>query len=118
LADALAYRNLASLWANFARAGAERLLLADLVEKRADLRRAEEAVPGASVVVVQLRAPLAVLEARVRRREAEPEGELNAARWWFDHLERVTVGDHLVPTEGHPVGSVATSILRLVGWLR
>jgi hypothetical protein len=41
----LVYRNLASQWSNFAARGAERLLLAGLVEQRSDLHRISEAIP-------------------------------------------------------------------------
>src|SRR2546422_8304994 len=47
--------NLATIWPNFLAAGAERLLLADVIESRAELSRIETAVPGADVCVVRLR---------------------------------------------------------------
>lgn len=47
------YRNLAALWANFAAAGASRLLLSALGH-RSEVRRISDAVPGAVVTVARL----------------------------------------------------------------
>ena len=47
----LAYRNLAAVWENYARAGVTRLLLAEAVESAAELDRIERAIPGAEFVV-------------------------------------------------------------------
>jgi hypothetical protein len=78
------YRSLAAVWANFEAVGAARLLLSGLVERRTDLEGVVEAVPGAFVTVARLHAPMAVLEQRIRSREAglAVEGELDGARWW------------------------------------
>lgn len=58
------------MWANFRQAGADRLLLVRVLDARSLLRQVVEAVPGAEVTVVRFRAPLAVLQARIRSREA------------------------------------------------
>jgi hypothetical protein len=93
-------------------------MLAGLLEQRSDLRLVAKAVPGAAVTVVRPDAPLPVLEERLRRREpASPEGELDGARWWTRHLDRVRLEDHLVQTDGRAVGEVARDVLRLAGWL-
>jgi predicted kinase len=116
----LVYRNLASLWSNFAADGAERLLLAALVEHGSDLARVSAALPQSAITVVRLHAPLPVLEERIRRREPDPdpEGELSAARWWFYHLDHSRPEDHLVLTSDRPVRQVAAEVLRVAGWLR
>jgi hypothetical protein len=114
----LVYGNLAALWRNFAAAGASRLLLAALVEDRSELRLVSEAVPGATITVVRLHAPLPVLEKRIHRREpASTVGEIDGARWWTRHLDQVRPEDHLVETEGRAVCDVAREVLRLAGWL-
>src|SRR6476646_9788147 len=46
---ALAMRNLTAVWANFRAAGAERLILADVLEAREDLDHYRAAVPGAAI---------------------------------------------------------------------
>lgn len=110
------WRNLAALWANFADAGADRILLSGLIEDRSDLRHIERSIPDAELMVVQLRASLSVLEDRVRRREVDPDGELSAARWWFEHLEKVRVGDHVIDTDTVSARAVAVAVLRVAGW--
>ena len=88
------------------------------LEQRSELRLLSAAVPGAAVTVVRLHASLSVLEQRSRLREpGSPEGEIDGARWWAEHLERARPEDHLVETADRPVGDVAREVLRLAGWL-
>ena len=116
--ERLAHRNLACMWANFQRAGADRLLLARVLEARSLLRHVVTAVPGAKVTVVRLRAPLAVLQARIRAREAgDPSWFLGAAAHTAQVLEQAGVEDHLVDCANRPVLEVAQEVLHLAGWL-
>jgi Mrp family chromosome partitioning ATPase len=116
--ERLTHRNLACIWANFRQAGADRLLLVRVLEARSLLRQVVEAVPGAKVTVVRLRAPLAVLQARIRSREAsDPSWFLGAATHTAKVLEQARVEDHLVDNEDRPVAAVAEEVLRRVGWL-
>jgi hypothetical protein len=64
------YKSLTAVWSNFAAAGDDRLLLSGLVEHRSDVEPVVDAVPGAVVTIARLHAPLAVLEQRIRSREA------------------------------------------------
>lgn len=116
-AEGLGWRNLAALWANFAEAGADRLLVSGLFESRSELVAIERSISGAKILVVQLRASLPVLDERVCGRQAEPEQELSAARWWFQHLEKVRVGDHVIDTDSLSARAVAAVMLRVAGWL-
>jgi hypothetical protein len=118
--ERLIHRNLACMWANFQRAGADRLLLARVLEARSLLRYVVQAVPGAEITVVRLGAPLAVLQARIRSREAtgDPSWFLGAAAHTAQVLEGAGVEDHLVNNQDRAVWEVAEEVLRLVGWLR
>lgn len=114
----IAYRNLVSVWANYRTAGADRLLLSLLMDRRSDLDLVGEAIPDARITVVRLHAPLAVIEERVRSREpAIAEQELCAARWWVSRLEGSTFADHLVDNGGRQAREVAAEVLGLLGWL-
>jgi len=116
--ESFVYQNLAALWSNFAAVGASRLLLPALVERRSELERVSRAVPGATVTVVRLHAPLPLLEHRIRRREAaSPEGELDGARWWSRHFEGEQPEDYLVETDQRTVRDIAGEVLRLTGWV-
>ena len=115
----IAYRNLAALWANYRDGGADRLLLSLLMEQRADLERVHEAIPDATIAVVRLHAPLAVIEQRIRAMErTDPEQEVSAARWWATRLERSTFADHVVDSGARPPREVAAEVLHLLGWVR
>jgi hypothetical protein len=114
----VAHRNLASVWANYRAAGADRLLLSLLMERRSDLAPVRVAVPDARITVVRLHAPLAVIEGRLRSREpASFEQELSAVHWWVSRLEGSTFADHLVDNGDRPAREVAAEVLRVLGWL-
>jgi hypothetical protein len=116
--ERLTHRSLACVWANFDAAGARRLLLARVLEDRSLLRPIVEAVPGATVTVVRLRAPLPVLQGRIRSREAsDPGWFLKAAADTASALEHAWVEDYVVDCEDRPVLSVAREVLRVAGWL-
>src|SRR5262249_25298851 len=88
--EPLLHRDLGCMWANSRAAGARRLLLCRVLEARSLLRHVVEAVPGADVTVIRLRAPLPVLQARIRAREAaaDPAWYLGAAAYLVEALER------------------------------
>jgi gluconate kinase len=117
--ERLIHANLACIWSNFAAAGARRLVLCRVLEDRSLLRHVEEAVPGAEITVVQLHAPLATLNARIRTRETprDPSWFLDVARFLVDHEATTSVADHVVDnTDRHPA-DVAAEVLSLIRWL-
>lgn len=75
----LALRNLAVVWANFAAAGAERLVIARVAETGEDVAAFLGAVPHAAITVVRLRARDDTLLARVRARGWLGQGVVVAA---------------------------------------
>jgi len=114
----LIVRNLAALWTNYSAAGADRLIVSMLLEDRKGLAPIYVAIPGAEVTIIQLEAPLDLLEWRVRRRElTQPEAEVSGARWWFERLRGATFADHRVENAKRPPREVAADVLRLAGWL-
>ena len=116
--ERVSHRNLACMWANFRQAGADRLILARGLHDRRPLQRLTEAVPGARITVVRLRAPLAVLHERIRSREAsDPGWYLDAATHAAQVLEHADFEDHLVDNENRPATVVAAEVLHRVGWL-
>ena len=116
--ERLSHRNLACMWANFREAGAERLLLVRVLEDRSLLRKVAAAVPGAEITVVRLHAPLEVLQARIRSREAvDPSWFLGAAAHTAEVFEQAHVEDYLIDNESRSVPEVAAELLRRTGWL-
>jgi chloramphenicol 3-O-phosphotransferase len=70
------------------------------------------------VVVVGLRAPLELIHARVRSREAgDPGWFLDAATNLVERLRDAGVADHMVDNDGRSPSDVAREALRLTGWL-
>ena len=117
----LTRRNLAAVWANLRDAGAPRLILtmvASSVEE--ELSHVRDAISGASITVVRLRAPEDDLLERVRGREVGSGYGYQAARTieQVRFMEREPIGDRLViDTSDRTVGEVAEEILDRAGWL-
>src|SRR5436190_1461166 len=68
--DAMIWRNLRSIWRNYASAGITRLLLAGALEDREQLERCRAAVAATELTVCRLTAGLATMEQRIRGRES------------------------------------------------
>jgi adenylylsulfate kinase-like enzyme len=113
-------RNLAAVWANYRAAGASRLVLARVIETRSQLDAYRAAVPSATIVVVRLKAPLAVLAARIRQREVGSglARHLSRAAELAELMERERVEDYLVETAGRAVAEIAQEILNRSQWLK
>ena len=116
----LAFANLAAVWPNYAAAGAERLIVARVVEDRAELDQYRAAVPGAQPIVCRLTAPLSLMHERLRIREPGmfQYQALARAAELADILERASIEDFEVDNGiGCSVGAVAREVLSLAGWL-
>jgi hypothetical protein len=116
----LVFENLAALWPNFREHGAERLVLARVIEDRDELERYRAAVPGAELTVCRLVAPQALRQRRLTARM--PPGP---ARDW--HLRRTTeleavleqgaVEDFRVDNGERAARDTAIEVLSASGWL-
>ena len=115
---ALGLQNLAAVWANCRAAGAERLVLAGVVESRDELAGYRTAVPGATILVVRLRASVGTLTGRVAGREvgAGREWHLRRAAELAAQMDRDRVEDIVVETEGRSVPAVAREVLARSAW--
>ena len=114
--EELTHRNLACMWANFNAAGAERLVISRVLETRSGLRRIAEAVPGAEITVVRLRAPIPTLHRRIRARNPNPEWFLDAATELSHAMELHALEDFLVDNEGMSVDDTARAVLHITCW--
>jgi hypothetical protein len=117
--DDLQYRNLASLWTNYAAAGVDRLLLAAAVEDAAMLDRIRRTLPATDVFVCRLEASLETMQRRVRLREPgmlQPQLIARTAEL-LALLGRAPLEDlGLDNGDGASVTQVATELLRRAGW--
>jgi nucleoside-triphosphatase THEP1 len=116
--ERLAHRNLASLWQNFRAIGVGRLIVTRVLETRPLIRRIEDAVPGAEVVVVRLRAPLEVVQARIRARDRDhPEWSLASSEYLVPAMDAQPVEDYLIDNSSSSIDETAREVLSVVGWL-
>jgi len=117
--DDLMYRNLQSVWKNYATGGLARLLLARALETAEDLDRCRDAVMAQETVVCRLTASIATMQQRVRSREpgmlqaefVQRSAELNAA------LDRAQLESFSLLNEECSVTAVAQKMLIRAGWL-
>lgn len=115
---ALGLRNLAAVAANYRAAGAERLVVADVIESRADLAGYREAIPDATILVVRLQARLETIVARLTNREAGAglDWHRRRAAELNELMDRSRVEDILVDTDGKTAAEAAREALTRAGW--
>jgi deoxyadenosine/deoxycytidine kinase len=116
----LGWQNLAAVWHNYRRAGADRLILIDIVETRAALTKYQAAIPGAAITLVRLQATLPTLRARLEQREIGPSltWHQQRAEELMVQMERDAVEDLRLNTEGKTVVAVAREILQQTRWIQ
>ena len=112
--------NLRAMVQNYILAGVRMFLVAEAVESRRDLESIHEAAGTSDIVVCRLRAPLNVMQQRVRVREPgllqqtflERVVSLEAL------LDAVSLEDFSLTNDEHcSVTAVATELLVRIGWL-
>jgi adenylylsulfate kinase len=116
---ALCLRNLTAVSRTYRAAGATRLVLAGVVESRAERRRYEQAV-AVPLRLARLEVDLAVVRSRLARRH---EGDPAGLRWHLDRsgeldaiLRAAQVEDAAVPASHGTPEQVAAAVLAAVGW--
>jgi adenylylsulfate kinase len=112
--------NLAAAWANYRDAGAQRLVVAGVIEGRDDLDRIRASIPGAEVTVCRLTASPAVLRKRIVGRAVGSGVEWDLARApeldaVLDALDVVVLR---LTNEAKTVREVAMELLDAAAWLR
>ena len=118
---ALAIRNLSAVWANYQQAGAERLLVAAVVERRENIAAIGAAVPGSWVTTIRLRASVPALQARALKRDPASswaQWHVDRAAVLAEQMERDALENHVVENEGRSLREVAAEVLQLAGWSR
>jgi hypothetical protein len=116
----LMFENLAALWPNYVARGVTHLVLAGVLEDRADLDRYRVAVADADITVCRLVAPETDRIARLLgRMPPGPSRDWHLARTveLNSILERLVVEDFVVDNGARPVREVATEILIRAGWI-
>jgi hypothetical protein len=113
----VAHENLRCLWENFRRRGARRLVLSRVVEAPSVLSRVEDALVDADITLVELRASLDLIEARIRRRDEDASWFIDAARTLVPRLQTLNLTDLVIDCSNRSVREVAGDCLRAAGWL-
>jgi len=113
------YRNLRSVWENYAQVGLRRLLLARAIEDWAELECCRNAVSGGKVVICRLTASIKTMQERVQGRELGTSQSSYVAR--VAELNSILNDAHLedfsLLNENRPVTDVAHEMLVRAEWL-
>lgn len=110
-------RNLGAVWQTFAAAGIERLVLARHVELPGDVAALRGALADVELTVVEVRAPLGVVEARLRARDTGRElAEHLAEARRHATAGAVPAADAIVDNGERPIRDVAREALAAAGW--
>lgn len=118
--DDLMFDNLASLWPNYRAHGATHLVVARVLEDRAELDRYRSAVPGAEITVCRLTTPEPLRLQRLHQRMPPgPSRDWHLARTveLEDILADLACEDFDVENGDRPVRDVALEVLVRAGWL-
>jgi ribosomal protein S18 acetylase RimI-like enzyme len=117
-AQAVVLDHLAVMSGVFRRRGYRHLILAEVIERRADRELYERAFDGAELTVVRLTASEATRLARVEAREPDPWRAWHVTRTVELEaiLEAAGVDDAVVDNDGRPLAEVAAEVLTLAGW--
>jgi type II secretory pathway predicted ATPase ExeA len=116
---AMAYRNVAAAVRNYAAEGVTTLVMAGAIETRAELAQLRGAVGATDLVVCRLRAPLAIMQQRVRAREPGiwQQKYVDRVAVLEEALDHAALEDVSVVNDGsRPVTNVAREILQRAGW--
>jgi shikimate kinase len=113
----LGYRNLAAIWPNLQIVPLQCVLLADVVESRAQVDDYAAAMPGSDVIVVRLEVPMPLIMERLEARESE-----HSLAWYRSRapelqaiMEREQVADLVIDVGQRSPADVALEILRRSG---
>ncbi len=113
--------NLAALWSTYRALGHTRLIMSGvMVRPESDLRWIADAIPGAEVAVVRLRASDATLLARLDRRETGSgrEDQIRRSLRQADQMAGEPADGLIVITADDATpADLADRVLRAVGWL-
>ena len=116
---AIAYRNVAAAVRHYAAEGVKTLVMAGAIETRDELEQLRCAVNATDLVVCRLKAPLVVMQQRVRGREPGiwQQKYVDRVAALEDVLDKAAVEDFSVVTDGsRRVTDVAREILQRAGW--
>jgi adenylylsulfate kinase len=110
--------NLRLIWPTFRAAGVARLVLARFVEDRAQLEEFRAALPGVPLAVVRLVAPAALIERRLRARDAGAQlaEHLTEFARFAARGEASALEDAVVENGDRPLEDVAAEVLAAAGW--
>jgi adenylylsulfate kinase len=115
----LLFESIAAVWPVQRAHGAERLVIAMVVEDPTDLDRYRAAIPGADITVCRLVAPDDTYRRRITNRmPAGPSRDwhLHRTTELHDILERAGIDDFVVVNDG-AIREVALEVLRRAGWV-
>ncbi|MEO6761357.1 MAG: P-loop NTPase fold protein [Candidatus Saccharimonadales bacterium] len=119
LRNSLKWKNLASVWPNYAELGELKVIIPILIDTTEDLAAIKRAAPGKSFVVCALSAPLSILKERVTERESNEywRARLRSLVEGYQKRDKGEFADFRVTTHDKTITETTRGIARRVGWL-
>ena len=116
----LVFKNLESIWPNYKAHGATHLVLARVIEDRAELSRYRAAIPGAEIVICRLVATDATRVERLQNRMpagASLDWHIRRTLELERQFESLAIEDFVVESDERSLREVATEVLLRAGWI-
>lgn len=114
----LMWKNLAAMWPNYVDAGVRYVVMARLMQSKAELEALHHAVPGIDITVVRVDSPRELVEERLRRRDTGRilEEHLRQADEFVGPLQALGIENFSVTNGDRPLREVAHEILDRLRW--
>ena len=119
-AEGIRGRALAALWAVYADAGIDRLVLSRVIESDRDLDQVRAALPDAAIRVFWLVAPLETIAERIRSKGVPTARDwcLGRSAGLLQTWDAHPLNAEIVDTDGREVTDIADEIVTRSGWTR
>lgn len=114
-----ARRNLAAIWPHYAALPGLKVLLPSVLADEEELHLLRAAVPGATLTVCELTAPIAVLKDRVTRREPNEHWRSRLRDYvdlYHGRSDLARIRDFQVVTHDRSIDEAAHEVLAKAGW--
>jgi adenylylsulfate kinase-like enzyme len=116
--EAIILKNLQAIWPNLVDAGAERLVLARVIQTPAHLHAIRETLPDVEFTVVLVTASAETIAHRLKGRDTAGilEEHLVESVRFEEIVRRAGVEDFSVSNEDRPLRDVVSEVLQRAGW--
>lgn len=109
----LVYKNLASIWPNYAELGIKNLIIPNVIETSEEIEQYKAVIPNASITTIRLKTSIPTLHSRLENRESGDSLKWHKKRAveLLEQFEKKTLEDIVIDTEHKSIIEVANNVL-------